>query len=278
VIDSHCHLAGEEFAADLEAVVARAREAGLVRCLVVLSADDDAEVDRAADLERLWPDVQFAVGVHPHQAGRFAGDAEDAARLTARRLDRMPAARAVGEIGLDFHGDFAPRDVQHAVFRAQLRLARERALPVVIHTREAEDDTLRLIAEASDGRLRGVFHCFTGSPDAARRALATGFHVSLPGILTFPRADTLRDAARVIPLDRLLVETDSPYLAPVPHRGSRNEPAYVTHVIDTLAALRGVDRVALDRRLVANFDTLFGGPICVGGALPAGGGDSAPQR
>jgi TatD DNase family protein len=172
-----------------------------------------------------------------------------------------PASCAVGEIGLDYHYDFSPRDVQHAVFRAQLQLARARGVPVVIHTREAEDDTIRIIGEESQGQLRGVFHCFSGDPEAARRALGTGFHVSIPGIATFPKSDTLRAAARSVPEDRLLIETDSPYLAPIPFRGKRNEPAYVVNTLRLLAELRGSDVDALGWQLVRNFDALFSGAV-----------------
>jgi TatD DNase family protein len=260
VIDSHCHLAGAEFAGDLDAVIARAREAGLVRCLVILAAEDEAESEQAERVIEAWPEVRVAIGVHPHHAHKFAARPERAADLTATRLDSTPAARAVGEIGLDYHYDFSPREVQHAVFRAQLRLARARSLPVVIHTREAEEDTLRLIGEESNGRLTGVFHCFSGDDAAARRALGSGFYVSIPGIATFPKAGDLRDAARQVPQERLLIETDSPYLAPVPHRGKRNEPAYVVRVLETLADLRGVDRHTLGAALVENFDRLFEPP------------------
>lgn len=257
MIDSHCHLAGREFAGDLQAVVARAQDAGLVRCMVILAAEDDAEIDQAQTVLQMWPAARFAIGVHPHQAHVFADNPQAAAGLTANRLDMLPSACAIGETGLDYHYDFSPRDVQQAVFRAQLRLAVDRGLPVVIHTREADDDTLRIIAEESRGRLRGVFHCFSGDADAARRALDTGFYVSLPGILTFPKADALREAARIIPLDRLLIETDSPYLAPVPYRGKRNEPSHVIQVLDQLAALRGIGRAQLGEALFRNFDTLF---------------------
>ena len=255
MIDSHCHLAGTEFAGDLEAVVSRAREAGVSGALVILAAEDEAEIAQAARVLAVWPACGFAVGVHPHKAHLFADDAEAAALLVARRLAALPAARAVGEIGLDYHYDFSPRDVQHRVFRAQLRLARARGLPVVIHTREAEDDTLAIIAD--EGVSRGVFHCFTGAPPAAARALATGFHVSIPGVVTFAKAAELREAVRAIPAERLLVETDSPYLAPIPYRGKRNEPAYVARVVEQVAAERGVSAGEIGQLVEANFGTLF---------------------
>ena len=258
MIDSHCHLAGEEFVADLAAVVARAREVGISRALVILAAQDDAEWARAQALPVLWPAVRFAVGVHPHQAHAFASDPAAAAGAVAARLDQSPLVRAIGEIGLDYHYDFSPKDVQHAVFRAQLALAQARGLPVAIHMRDAEADTLRLIAEAQTrGPLNGVFHCFTGDAAVAGRAVATGFSLSFAGILTFPRAVELREAVRVVPLDRLLLETDAPYLAPVPHRGTRNEPAFVTLTAAAVAGERGMAVADLVAAVTANFDRLF---------------------
>ncbi len=255
--DSHCHLAGEEFVADLPEVVARAKAAGVSRALVILAAEDDAEIARAAVVLRAWPECRFAVGVHPHHAKVFDADPDRAAQKVAERLDALPEARAVGEIGLDYHYDFSPREVQHAVFRAQIRLALGRDLPIVIHTREAEDDTLRIIAEEGHGRVRGVFHCFTGDAEAAARALATGFFLSIPGVATFPKAESLRQAASGAPADRLLVETDSPYLAPVPHRGKRNEPAHVAMVVEQLATVRGQTAAAVGEETDRNFDRLF---------------------
>ena len=255
--DSHCHIAGEEYVADLPEVVGRARAAGVARALVILAAEDDAELARVPEVLRAWPECRFAVGVHPHHAKVFAANPEHAADKVAERLDALPEARAVGEIGLDYHYDFSPRDVQHAVFTAQIRLALSRDLPVVIHTREAEDDTLRIVTEEGGGRLRGVFHCFTGDAEAAARALATGFCLSIPGVATFPKADALRQAAAGVPADRLLVETDSPYLAPVPFRGKRNEPAYVAKVVEQLAAARGITAAALAEQTDRNFDRLF---------------------
>lgn len=257
MIDSHCHIAGEEFADDLDAVVSRAREAGVRSALVILAAQDDAEIARAARVLAAWPECRFAVGVHPHHANLFAADPEGAARLVERRLDALPEARAVGEVGLDYHYDFSPREVQQAVFRAQLRVARERGLPVVIHTREAEDDTLRILGERGSVDTTGVFHCFSGDVAAAERALATGYYLSIPGIVSFPRASELRAAAARIPADRLLVETDSPYLAPTPFRGRRNEPAHVTRVVDVVADARGVTPGELSGTLSMNFLRLF---------------------
>jgi TatD DNase family protein len=257
MIDSHCHLAGKEFESDRAEVIARARAAGLQRCLVILAADDEEEMERAPALLAAWPDVRFAVGVHPHNAHRFADDAAVTAGLVASWLESVPAVSAIGEIGLDYHYDFSPRELQQAVFREQLRLARATDLPVIIHTREAEDDTLRIIQEESGGALRGVFHCFSGDAAAAARALATGFHVSIPGIVTFPKSDALRSAVTSIPGDRLLIETDSPYLAPIPQRGKRNEPAYVVRVLDLVSELRGTTPEMLGAELIANFDRLF---------------------
>lgn len=259
MIDSHCHLAGSEFADDLPDVLARAREAGLERALVIVAAEDDGEWARARVLAGQWDGIDLATGVHPHQAHLFAADPEGAAAAVARRIEAWPDVRAVAEIGLDYHYDFSPRDLQQAVFRAQLALAQARGLPVALHTREAEADTLRLIDEArSRGPLTGVFHCFTGGPEVAARALATGFSLSFAGILTFPRAVELREAVRTVPPDRLLVETDAPYLAPVPHRGRRNEPAWVRGTAETVARERGLSVEEVGALTSRNYERLFG--------------------
>jgi TatD DNase family protein len=192
--------------------------------------------------------------VHPHAAGTFAGNAAGSADLTRAHAEAFGVC-ALGEIGLDYHYDFAPRDVQREVFGAQLALARQLDLPIVIHTREATDDTFAILKEHAG--VRGVFHCFTGDEAMARRALEIDFHVSFAGILTFPKAGNIRDAAGIVPADRLLVETDSPYLAPIPHRGKRNEPAYVAHVLAALAETRGVAPAALAAAVTSNFDRLF---------------------
>lgn len=257
MIDSHCHLAGEEFAGDLGAVVSRAQAAGVTGALCILAAGDDAEEARAEKVAAVWPAIRFATGIHPHQAGEFAGRVGEGIEIVRRALDRHRGC-AVGEIGLDYHYDFSPREVQQEVFRAQLDLARERGLPVVVHTREATDDTFRILEQAGlSGPVRGVFHCFTGDEAMARRAASIDFHVSFAGILTFPRAEEIRAAAVIVPLDRILVETDSPYLAPVPHRGKRNEPAFVAGVVDRLAALRGMPAAQVAAQVARNFDALF---------------------
>ena len=257
MIDSHCHLAGSEYAADLEEVVARARSAGLTSALVILAADDQEELARAGAVATVWPEVRFSIGVHPHAAGKFADAPGSAASQVDAAIAGQPLARAVGEIGLDYHYDFAPRDVQQAVFAAQLRLARRRGLPVVLHTREAEEDTFRILQEEHAGDVGGVFHCFTGDRGMARKALTAGFHLSLAGIVTFPRALELKEVAALVPADRLLLETDSPFLAPVPHRGKRNEPAHVVRVAEIVAGVRGVTVADLAETTQSNFRRLF---------------------
>lgn len=257
MIDSHCHLADEVFEADLPAVVARARSAGLTGALCILAAGDADEERRAAVVRALWDDVRFAVGVHPHQASQCAGQPGRAETLLREARGLNERMRAVGEIGLDYHYDFSPRDVQRAVFVEQLATARTLTLPVVIHTREADEDTFDVLRTEGQG-VRGVFHCFTGGVERARRALDLGFHLSLAGILTFPKATELKEVAAFVPADRLLIETDSPFLAPVPHRGKRNEPAWVAHVVDTLASIRRVTRDEMVDVSRANFLQLFG--------------------
>jgi TatD DNase family protein len=257
MIDSHCHLADAAFAGDLEAVVARARDAGVEQALVMLAAGDEREAAQARRALQLWPGVRVAIGVHPHTAHAFADDPSRAAHLVRAEAESTPWARAVGEIGLDYHYDFSPRDVQQRVFRAQIHLARDLGWPVVIHTREADADTVQILREEGGGVLRGVLHCFTGDAALARAGLDLGFQISVAGILTFPKAGALRDTVKGVPLDRLLVETDSPYLAPVPHRGRRNEPAYVARVVSALAEIHAVAPEDVARRTAANFRSLF---------------------
>jgi TatD DNase family protein len=257
MIDSHCHLAGEEFAADLDSVVSRARSAGVSAALCILAAGDRQEAERAKRVREAWREVYFAAGVHPHQAGEFAGRVNDACDAVRHAVQEHGAC-AIGEIGLDYHYDFSPRDVQREVFRAQIEVALELRLPVIIHTREATDDTFQVLRETGGGRLRGVFHCFTGDEEMARSALDINFYLSFAGIVTFPRADGIRAAAKMAPSDRVLAETDSPYLAPVPHRGKRNEPAYVAEVVAKLAEVRSASRDHLAVEVTRNFTALFG--------------------
>ncbi|HEX6973363.1 MAG TPA: TatD family hydrolase [Vicinamibacterales bacterium] len=255
MIDSHCHIAGEEFAGDLEEVVARAKQAGVSAAMCILAADDPAEGKAIARVQALWPEVQVATGIHPHQAGAHGADVP-AAIATVRRVATERRAIAIGEIGLDYHYDFSPRDIQQAIFSAQVALANDLGLPVVIHTREATDDTFRILRAAPG--VRGVFHCFTGDRDMARAALDIGFYLSFAGIVTFPKAAELREVAKLAPEDRLLAETDSPYLAPVPFRGTRNEPAHVARVVESLAEARGVPRARMAEAVARNFQSLFG--------------------
>jgi TatD DNase family protein len=257
VIDSHCHLAGDDFTTDLLDVVGRARSVGLSGALVILGAEDEAELGRARGVADAWDGVRFSVGVHPHQAGQFSAEPEAAARAAGAAIDAQPLCRAVGEIGLDYHYDYSPREVQQEVFRRQIQLARDRRLPIVIHTREAEDDTFRILDEENAREIGGVFHCFTGDREMAKRGLDIGFHISLAGIVTFPRALELKEVARMVPLDRLLVETDSPFLAPVPHRGKRNEPAHVSRVVEVVAELRGTTAAAIAEATHDNHVRLF---------------------
>ena len=261
MIDSHCHLADEQFAADLDAVVARAQAAGVDGVLCILDVLNADEARRAGRVSAAWPDTAFAAGVHPHQAGAVddgAGGPEGVAPLVRRAVEARAGACAIGEIGLDYHYDFAPRRTQIEVFRRQIALARELRWPIVIHTREADEDTLDAIRAEGGGDVEGVFHCFTGGAAFARQALDLGFHVSFSGIVTFRNAADIREAAALVPTDRLLVETDAPYLSPVPYRGRRNEPARVSQVIDTLSEVRGAGREDVIEATRGSYRRLFG--------------------
>ena len=259
MLDSHCHLADDAFADDLPAVVERARAAGLGRVLCILAAGNADEHGRAEHLRAIWPEARFACGVHPHQAGDWAGCEPEVAVLVRAEVERDEATRVVGEIGLDYHYDFAPRDVQRRVFAAQVELAVSLELPIAVHTRDADADTWAILREVGGARLRGILHCFTGDRAAAEAALTLGLHISFSGIVTFPGADELREVAALVPVDRLLVETDAPYLAPVPHRGRRNEPAWVVGVLETVAEARRAPTVDVVRAIVANFSALVDG-------------------
>lgn len=238
-------------------MIERAREAGVGGALCVLDATNAEESERAKEVAMLWPSVRFAVGVHPHQAGLFVGRMDDVEIQLKSAIVKRRGVCAVGEIGLDYHYDFAPREAQREVFRRQIRVARELNHPVVIHSREADEDTVRLLTEEVPS-ITGVFHCFSGDAVMAQRAVALGFYVSFSGIATFRSAESVREAAATVPTERLLVETDSPYLAPVPYRGKRNEPAWVTRVADVLAEVRGVTPAELRRGTAVAFNALFG--------------------
>ncbi len=251
-VDSHAHLADPAFDADREDVIARARSAG-ARGIVCIGESLDA-AGRAEAIAGAHPGlVWWTAGVHPHDAMNFDG-ARDVPAIAAH-LDR--GAVAVGECGLDYHYDFSPRTRQRDAFSGQLALAKERDVPVVVHTREAEDDTGAMIAEAGASGIRGVLHCFTGSADLARKGLDAGWMISFSGIITF-RKWTDEKLLRLVPDDRLLVESDAPYLSPAPHRGKRNESAWVVRTIERLAAARGVDARTLGFRTAGNAARLFG--------------------
>jgi len=257
MIDSHCHLADEAFAEDLDAVIARAQSAGLAGALCIGEVTDAPELARLDRVATSWGGVRTTAGVHPHRASALAGGAGAPVDLVKRRVAVDPRVRAVGEIGLDYHYDFAPRARQQEVFAAQVAFAVEAGLPLVIHTREADADTLAILKEAGGGRAVGVFHCFSGDRALAVDALNLGFHISFSGILTFPRAAAIRDAALAVPLDRVLVETDCPYLAPVPHRGRRNEPAWVAEVVRALASIHGLPAGDVAAATAENYRALF---------------------
>jgi TatD DNase family protein len=255
-VDSHAHIDGEEFDADRGEVVARARAAGVAAILNVGTGDPrSGSLERAVRVAEEYENVFAAAGVHPHDARLFDDAAEE--RL-AKLLQGSVRAVAWGEIGLDYHYDHSPRDVQREVFRRQLRLAREAGLPVIIHSREADEDTVEILAEEWAGAERGgVMHCFGGGRWMAERALELGFYISFAGNVTFKKAEPLREVALAVPPDRLLVETDCPYLAPVPHRGRRNEPAYVADTARFVAGLRGTTPEELGRVTSDNFSRLF---------------------
>jgi TatD DNase family protein len=261
MIDSHCHLADDAFQADLPAVIERAQAAGLERVLCILDSGSAEEAARVPRLRELWPAMRFSSGIHPHHAGHYADDLHRVDATVAAALGANDAIRAMGEIGLDYHYDFAPRDVQQEVFARQIAIARQRRLPIIIHTREADADTLDILKSAglggADPDVRGVFHCFSGTESLARGALDLGFHLSFSGIATFPRAESLRQIAAWVPADRVLIETDSPYLAPPPYRGKRNEPAWVARVADVIGEARGEPAGDLRARTTANFHALF---------------------
>ena len=255
LIDSHCHLDGKAFDDDLEAVLDAARAVGVEEFLAIGTGDGPPDLEVAVRLADAYADVWATVGVHPHEAGKTAvGTIDELHGLCAHEK-----VIAVGEIGLDYHYDFSPRETQRRVFVEQMALAEELQLPISIHTRDAWDDTIEMLQThwAPTG-LSGILHCFTGTPEQARVCLEMGFYIALGGVVTFRRSDDLRETAKTIPLDRLLVETDAPYLTPEPHRKiRRNEPRFVVETARRLAEVRGEDFAGLARATTANFRRLF---------------------
>ena len=259
-VDSHCHLEGPKFAPDRDEVLSRARQAGLKALVAIGNGDGPAEMDCGLRLAEAHDWVWATAGVHPHEA-RLA---DQAAYQKLDGLAQQPKVIAVGEIGLDYHYDHSPREVQREVFVRQMEIAKARKKPIVIHNRPSDNsenawvDLLHLLGEhwASSG-LGGVLHCFTGELKHARAALDMGFMISFAGNVTYPKAQNIRDAAKEVPLDRMLIETDAPYLAPVPHRGKRNEPAYVLETARQIAELRGITRDEVGRATTENFRRFF---------------------
>jgi TatD DNase family protein len=252
LIDSHCHLDFPDFANEVEAIVARAQTAGVAR-MVSISTRIKKHADILAIAER-FPDVYCSVGTHPHNAHEELDF--DTAAIVART--RHPKVVAIGEAGLDYHYDYSPRDAQERGFRNHIAAARETGLPLVIHAREADDDMARILEEETGkGPFPAVLHCFSSGPELARRAIALGLSISFTGIVTFKKSDELRAIAASLPADRILVETDAPYLAPGKLRGKRNEPAYVVETAKVLADTRGVSFDEIARQTTDNFFRLF---------------------
>jgi TatD DNase family protein len=260
LVDSHCHLDFPDFATEREAVVDRARAAGVGAMLTITTRLD--EFPGVCAIAEADTDIWCSVGAHPHEAADHADLSPD--QLIA--LAAHPKVVGLGETGLDFHYDLSPRLVQERVFRTHLEAARATGLPPIIHAREADEDIVRILAE--ERPPPGVLHCFSSGRGLAGAALALGFYISISGIVTFKNAGELRSIVRDLPLDRLLVETDSPYLAPVPHRGKRNEPAFVAATAAVVAALKGIEPAALAAATTANFFRLFAKAGASAASLP----------
>jgi TatD DNase family protein len=253
LIDSHAHIQGKEYAGEAEAVIERARVAGVEKIIAVGGAGDMSSNTEAIALADVFPNVYATVGMHPHDA-KDVGDDELRA---LRDLTSHPKVVAVGETGLDYYYNHSPRDVQRRVFAQFIRIARETGLPIVVHERDAALEAAELLRSEGTGKLRGVIHCFTGDYEAARAYLDLGFYLSFTGIITFKNAGALRDVVSKVPLERMFVETDSPYLTPVPHRGKRNEPAYVRFVAETIANVKGNACEEVARATTENVRRLF---------------------
>ncbi|GAM07780.1 putative deoxyribonuclease YabD [Geobacter sp. OR-1] len=252
LIDSHAHIYGEDFEADFSAMLARAAEAGVVE-IVVVGADLESS-RAAAELAARYANLYAAVGIHPHDA---AGVTEDTYDELRRLAAGNPKVVAIGEIGLDFYRDRSPRHLQEEVFRRQIRLARELELPVIVHDRDAHDRVMAILSEEEAPEVGGVLHCFSGDLQMARECVAMGFYLSIPGTVTYPSNEQLREVVRSIKTEHLLIETDCPYLSPVPYRGKRNEPAYVRATAEKVAELKGLTVEDVGRITTLNTRRLF---------------------
>ena len=259
LIDSHTHLDDAQYDEDRAAVIERARAAGVERMLAIGTGGGPPDLEAGIRLAGVYPFMLATIGVHPHDAAKTT----EATFERLRALAVHPKVVALGEIGLDYFHDFSPRDVQRAVFSRQLGVAAEARLPIIIHSRDAWEDTLDILRR--EWRGEGIVHCFTGDATMARQALDAGFHLAFGGVLTFPKAEPVREAARITPADRLLIETDCPYLAPVPHRGKRNEPAFVADTARRLAEVRGQTLEEIAALTADNFERL-----CLRGGTPNG--------
>jgi TatD DNase family protein len=263
LVDSHCHLDFLAKDGDLDQIVARARAAGVTRMVTICTKL--SEFDRVKAIAARYDDVSCSVGVHPHEAEEEGQGAPD--RLIELAAD--PLVVGIGETGLDFYYEHSPRAAQEASFRAHAQAARATGLPLIVHSRDADQETVRLREEYAEGAFTGVIHCFTAGHALAEAALELGFYISLAGVVTFKKAEALRETAAAVPLERLLVETDAPYLAPVPKRGKRNEPAFVVHTAERLAEIKGVAPEDLARITTENFHRLFRKVPCQAAHRPA---------
>jgi TatD DNase family protein len=256
LIDSHCHLNFPEFTPDLEAVLARAQENGIGMMLTV-----NTKLAQAKDLQAMadrYPQIFCSVGVHPHDATSYVHGYEGDTLLNQiKALAQHPKVVGIGETGLDYYYNNSPREDQISAFSEHIQASIDLDLPLIIHTREADEDTITCLVDIGQGKAKGVFHCFSGSADLAQKALNLGFYISFSGILTFQKADQLRQIAQDVPLNRILVETDAPFLAPVPHRGKRNEPAFTRCTAEFLATLKGLSYSAVETETTNNFFALF---------------------
>lgn len=254
LVDSHAHIQGGEYADDIDAVIDRARRAGVEKIIVVGGAGELTSNEAAVKLAESHEGLYATVGMHPH-------DAKDVSETDLERLQDLtghPAVIAVGETGLDFYYNHSPHELQKKLFARFIRMARETELPLIVHERDAHREVANLLRHEGQGQVHGVIHCFTGDSEAAREFLDLGFYISLTGIITFKNATPLRNVVREVPLERLFVETDSPYLTPVPHRGERNEPAYVRFVAETIANIKGLTLEEVAGVTSRNVRALFG--------------------